>query len=371
MKKIRILMVLGNTGRGGSQAFVMNVIRNIDLNRFIVDVAVSESKKDGYDDELKSFGCSIIYYPRFVVVNSIYFEKRWFEILREGKYDIVHGHASSSAAIYLKIAKKCGCVTIVHSHSAGYRGNAFVRIAKRWYSRNARKQADYWFACSDVAAERLFGAAYKQNRKYYAIPNAINTERFIFDDNVRTRIRTELGVGCNDVLFGHVGTFSPPKNHEFIIGLFEKIVKKLNKCKLVLVGDGILKEEIERSVKRRNLESNTVFTGNVENPEHYLMAMDYLIFPSIFEGFPVTLIEAQATGLRCVVSDCITKEVAITDLVRFVSLHESEEWIRVLLSQVKTKDRTEYNRIIKDTNYNITVLILKLESLYETILSED
>ena len=364
--KIRILMVLGNTGRGGAQTYAMNVLRNIDRDRFHIDFAVNYVYENGYTDEIQDSGSKIFTIPKFKGVNYFEYVKSFDKLLKEGHYDIVHGHVSSSASIYLKIAKRNGCTTVVHSHSAGYRGNAAEQLIKKFATRGARSQADYWFGCSRIAAERLFGPGFESSPKYHSIPNAIITDRYLFDVDIRKQIRESLEIEDNVILYGHVGSFSAPKNHLFLLEVFRKIVDtKGDKVHLVLLGEGSLKNGIEAKVSQLGIRDQVTFSGNVGNVNEYLMGMDVMIFPSIFEGFPVTLLEAQATGLFCLVSDSITNEVNISECIQPMSLNEGSEAWAIKAMEIPEIDRVSVNRTISLSLYNMDNSIKTLMNLYE------
>lgn len=360
-------MVLGNTGRGGAQAYVMNVLRNIDHDKFQIDFAVCESKPDGYDDEMRRYGSKILYIHPFRFLNYLEYSKKWKEILSGNKYDIVEAHATNAAAFFLRIAKKEGIKTIAHSHSAGYRGNAIEKNIKKIVSKATKKESDYWFACSDLAAERLFGKKYHNYPRYYNIPNAIDSKIFRFRDEIRNEIRNELGIK-DEIVIGHVGTFSEPKNHFFLLRVFHKLLSINSNYRLLLLGDGLLKEKVKHKVDELGLTNYVRFTGNVPNVNEYMMAMDIMVFPSLFEGFPVTLIEAQATGLPCIISDVITKEVDQTDLIHRLSLKDSEdEWVNTIV-KTKNSSREIYNSIISETKYDVGTSMSVLMNIYKEMI---
>ena len=359
-------MTLGDTSREGAQSYSMNILRNIDTSRFQIDFAVNYIHPNGYEKEMEQYGSGIHVVPKFNVINYQKYKRSWDALLEKEKYDIVHGNVSSTAGIYLKEAKKNGCATIAHSHSAGYRGNALERIVKRVFTAGAKKYADYWFACAESAAIRMFGKNYRQNPNYYDMPNAIDTSRYLFDpvkrDNIRKSLQLEEGV----ILYGHVGSFSTPKNHTFLIDVFQQIYKQQGKkAYLVLVGDGALREQIEQKVVQCGLQKQVVFTGSVENVHEYLMAMDVLIFPSLFEGFPVALLEAQATGLYSVVSDSITEEVNLTQCIVPLSLEEGAGKWAETAQWIPKIDRISMNQIIAGTRYNMQKSVTVLTTLYE------
>ena len=370
MKKISILMVLGNTGRGGAQAYVMNILRNIDWSRFQIDIAACGSSPGDFRSEMESLGCRVQIIPYFKVTNYISYKKAWNKLLSENHYDIVHAHATNAASLFLKLAKKHGCSTIAHSHSAGYRGSAIVQLVKKIFSRGTKHFSDDWFACSDKAAIRLYGKNYASSPKYYNIPNAINAEKYLFDNNVRKRIRMQYGIGEDEILYGHVGTFSAPKNHMYLLDIFEVLNKRKSNIRLMMCGEGILMESVKQYAHEIGIYDRLIFTNNVKNVNEHMMAMDTLIFPSVFEGLPVTIVEAQATGLPVVMSDVITREVDLTDVVSRCSLQSPlYKWADTIEKCcVEIDNRQKYNKLIIDSRFNMNTSIVELMRLYEELL---
>ena len=359
-------MVLGNTEMGGAQMFILNLMRNLDRERFQVDLAVNAEAKDGgIGDELRELGCRIYLLPYFKVYNYISFVRRWKGFLREHQYDIVHGHATNSASVYLKIAKETGCVTIAHSHSAGYRGGYMEQLVKRYFAHRVGHVADYWFACSDKAAERLYGREFRSYERYYSIPNAINAELYCYDDQKAKAVRRQMGVADNGLLCGHVGSFTAPKNHGFLLDIFAEVLKQRPDARLVCCGAGELMAQVREKAAALGIMDKMILTGNVMDVNDYLIAMDVMVFPSLFEGFPIAVIEAEAAGLPVVMSDVITKEVDLTDLVYRHALSDSADvWAKTICG-IKTGQRTEYNKVIADSEYNMQSCVKLITSLYE------
>lgn len=367
--KTKVLMVLGSTAMGGTQAFLLNILRNIDLDRFQVDLAVNRDIKDGgISEEVREMGCNIYFWPPFKVYNYAQFVRFWRSFLSNHHYDIVHGHSTNSAAVYLKVAKNMGCVTVAHSHSAGFRGNKFQQLIKSFYAKRVGKVADYWFACSRKAAERLFGNAYRTYPDYYDIPNAINAENYLYDVNKANEIRTHLGISEDEFLCGHVGSFSAPKNHSFLLDIFCEVLKIRPNARLVCCGTGALLPQIKTQAAALGISDKISFPGVVKNCNEYMMAMDTLVFPSLFEGFPITILEAEATGLPVVMSDVITHEVDLTKLIHRQSLEDSPlEWAKTICN-IDQLDRPSQNHFISETNYNMRTSIMTITDLYERML---
>lgn len=363
-------MVLGNTGRGGSQTYAINVLRNIDQSRFHIDFAVYTDPKDGYGDEMRESGCKIWIVPPFKIYNIKHCQNVWNNVFDQGNYDIVHGHATNAGSVYLKIAKSKGIHTIVHSHSAGFRGNILQQMVKKVFSDQAKKYGDYWFSCSEKASEKLYGQEYKTYPHYYQIPNAINVEKYLFNADVRKKIRSALNISEDIFLCGHVGSFSMPKNHHFLFQIFKKLLEIKPTSKLVLCGDGPLKDNVVKMISEMGLDNYIIRTGNVPNVLEYMMAMDVLIFPSLFEGLPVTIVEAQATGLPVVMSDVITEEVDLTSIVCRHSLSEAlDVWVKDIVKE-HTDDRIMYNAIVSHTKFNMIESIKFLEDIYREMLCD-
>lgn len=360
---------MGSTSMGGAQMFVLNLLKNLNLSRYKIDFAVNfEERKGGIGDELKDLGCNIYYLPYFKVYNYLSFVKAWRRFLQLHHYDIVHGHSTNSASIYLRIAKDMGCVTIAHCHSAGFRGGRLQQLLKRYFAKGIRHSADYLYACSEIAAEHLYGKEYRRFENYHNIPNAINADKYRYNDIIAKRIRNELNIGENVFLCGHVGSFTSPKNHDFLIDIFKEVVSVRPDARLLCCGAGPLMPQVKDKAKSLGLQDKIIFTGNVKNCNEYMMAMDVLIFPSLFEGFPVTVIEAEATGLPVVMSDVITSEVDITDCVHRLSLSDSpEKWAQVI-SISESKNRDNYNNLIANSKYNMPTSVKLIDSLYKNMI---
>lgn len=371
MGKIKILMVLGNTRRGGTQAFIMNVLRNVDRKQFQIDFAINNDFEGGWGPDIRAMGSCIYTMPVFKVYNWIPFKAAWVRFLEEHKYDIVHGHSTNSAGIYLKVARRQGCRTIAHIHSTGFRGNVVERMAKRIISKMTKKYADYWFACSEKAAMRLYGESFKTYPRYYEMPNAIDVKRFEFNPCSRNDIRKSLGITGDDFLCGHVGTFSAPKNHSFLLDVFAEICKKKENAKLLLIGEGVLEQEIVAKAKEHGLYNRIIFKRNLANVNEHLMAMDLFIFPSLFEGFGMVSLEAQATGLNVIQSDTIPKDTHLTDCVLSMSLNDSPaEWANRALAMPQL-DRRLPNQVIYNSKYNLVHTIDLLTDLYREMARKE
>lgn len=366
---IRILHVIGIMDRGGAESMIMNLYRNIDRSKIQFDFVEHTHVKANYDDEIISLGGKIYRCPKFKGFNILEYQKWWKNFWKENKlnYNIVHGHIGSTAAIYLKIAKQNGIFTIAHSHSTD-KDISLKSVLYKILSYNTRNVADYFFTCSNDAGISRFGNKVTQNHEIYKIfHNAIDTDLFQYDETVRCNKRSELQLKKDNFVIGHIGRFTPEKNHQFIISVFEKLSKQYPQAILLLVGDGPLKKEYELSTKNLENSEKIRFMGVRSDVNELMQAMDVLIFPSKYEGLPVTLIEAQASGLPCVISDRISEEVILCkDLLDVMSLDSSiEDWSIKIIAAGK-KHRTITTDVIKENGYDIKETSKWLEEFYET-----
>lgn len=326
---VRILHILGNTQLGGAESRIMDLYRHMDRSVVQFDFVV-HSKEEGYfNEEIRKLGGRIFRVPRFRVLNYFSYCRAWKKLLQEhrdadgrSEFHMIQGHMTSTAAIYLPIARKCGIeTTIAHARSAGV-DKGLKGILTRFLRRNLSKKADYLFTCSELAGISVFGKKVVEQGRTRFLPNAIDCQKFAPDPLVREKIRRELGIESCYVI-GHVGRFHYAKNHEYLLRVFAELVKrKTRDYVLLLLGEGSGMEDIRILSRELGIEDKVYFLGNKSNVNDYYQAMDYFVYPSRFEGMPGTIVEAQTAGLRCLMSDTICKEVIATDLVTTRSISE-------------------------------------------------
>lgn len=361
---IRVLQVLGGLNRGGAETMVMNLYRNIDRNKIQFDFIKHTESKCAYDDEIKELGGRIYSIPKYKVYNHFQYKKAWNNFLKKHpEYKIIHGHVRSTATIYLKIAKKYGLYAIAHSHSTSS-GKGIKAIIKSILQFRIRYIADYCMGCSKEANEWLYGKKVANSSRCTVLNNGIDIEKFAFNDEIRNDIRRKFNLKNEEVLIGHVGRFSSVKNQDFLVDIFWEYYNNINKkAKLILIGDGELREKIKQKVKKFNLEKQVIFQEAVKNVQDYYNAMDIFIFPSLYEGLGIVLIEAQASGLNCLVSDKVPQNVAITDRIEFISLNKpANYWSKKII--VNAEKRTEKYKSIINTKYDIKNCVKKIEKIY-------
>ena len=325
---IRVLQVVTHMNRGGLETMLMNYYRNIDRTKVQFDFLTHrpENEKKDYDDEIRSLGGKIYHMPVLNPFSRTYM-KSLDEFFKEHKeYKIVHSHLDCLSAYPLKMAKKNGVpVRIAHSHNTSQEKNLKYLI-KDYSKKQIPKYATHLFACGKEAGEWMFG-----KHKFQIMNNAIDAKKFIYNEEIRKQKRQELGLDGKFVI-GHVGRFNLQKNHEFLIEIFKDFAKTNKDAVLILIGNGELQDEIKQQVMEYQMEDQVKFLGLREDIPQLLQAMDLFLFPSLFEGLPVTLVEAQAAGLPCVIADTITDEIMITDRISKVSLDSNlEKWNQVIL----------------------------------------
>ena len=359
----RVLQVLGTTNLGGAESRIMDLYRHINRERIQFDFLV-HSKNGYFEKEIKELGGEIYYLPSFRVYNYYTYKKSCRDFfMKHSDYVAVHGHMTSTASIYLKEAKKAGILmTIAHARSAGV-DKGIKGILTKFLRRNLYKKCDVMMACSDLAAIAVFGEKRWQAKKVIIMPNAIDTREFSKNQQVRDQIRKQYNIGEGFVI-GHVGRFHYAKNHDFLLDIFEQVSKKRKDAILMLIGDGPLKAEMELKAKQLHISDKVIFTGRQNPIAPYYQALDFFLFPSHFEGMPGSVIEAQATGLKCLVSDTVTKQVKATELVTFESLKKSkEEWAAKLIEMITDKQEiASYN--LEDTMYDVNKQVTYYTNLY-------
>ena len=359
---IRVLHVIGSMTSGGAEAFIMNYYRNIDRSKVQFDFAVRTNEKCFYDDEIESLGGKIYRVPAFNGKNPISYKKAWEKFFKEHtEHSIVHGHLGSAAAIYLKVAKKFGKITIAHSHNTNPPKLSLREIVWRFWSYPTRNIADYLFACGEQAGIDRYG----KKKDIIVINNAIDVDKFQYNVDARNKIRKEFAIADDKFVVGHVGRFNVQKNHLYLIDIFNKVHEKNPNAVLLLVGSGELEETVKEKVKYYNLNDSVIFAGVRKDLYDIYSAMDVFVFPSLFEGLPVVSVEAQASGIRFICSNAVKKEANITGLIDFLDLEEDiQVWVDKILEYSNGYDRKIDLNLIKEAGYDIKRQAKWLEEFY-------
>lgn len=359
MAPIRVLHIVTYMGRAGLETMLMNYYRNIDREKVQFDFLVHRDFEADYDSEILSLGGKIYRLPKLNPFNKSYLNALDAFFAEHREYKIVHSHLDCMSAIPLKYAKKHGVpIRIAHSHSSNQDKNAKYLI-KLLYRKKIPKVANHLFACSKDAGRWTFN-----NKDFTIINNAIDAKKYIASPEINLEVRQEFSVDVTTLVIGLVGRFAGVKNHKFLIDVFAKLKTMHPNTKLLLVGDGDLRTEIQTKVGSLGLSSDVIFTG-VRNDIHKLVqAIDVFVMPSFNEGLPVSLIEAQASGVPCLISTGIPRECAITDTVKFLSLDaELTTWCNTILEMSTVERVDQYDRICS-AGFDICSNADKLQNFY-------
>ncbi len=365
-EKIKILHVLGGLNLGGAETFVMNFYKNIDKSKFQFDFVVHGNDKGIYEEEIEKNGGTIYHIPKYKVYNHFVYKKSWNELLKKySDYKIIHGHVRSTASIYLKIAKKYGLKTICHSHSIS-NGTSVVAIFKNILQFRIRYIADYFMGCSYEANRWLFGKKIANSNRCFIVNNAINYDKFKFNNKYRNLIRDYYNIKENEIILGHIGRFTKAKNHKYLLDIFSNLVEKNDIFKLMLCGSGELEENIKLYARKKYIENKIIFISSTTEVYKYYSTFDIFLFPSKYEGLGIAAIEAQVSGLPVILSSNIPKNVDITNKTIFLDIDYSNisDWIEniILISKKINIDNRENIKVLD--NFDIKNEIKKLENLY-------
>ena len=359
-KPIRILHVVTQMNRGGLETMLMNYDRNIDHSMVQFDFLEHRDAVTDYDREILALGGGIHRLPRLNPFNPLYLRAldRFFR--EHPEYRIVHSHVDCMAGIPLEYAKKNGVpVRIAHAHNSNQPKN-FKYPIKLIYKRKIPKYATHLFACGEDAGRWMFGG-----QPFSILNNAIDSERFVFSSALRDEKRAELGLDEKTILLGHVGRFSTQKNHAFLLDIFAALLKIRPDCKLLLIGQGDLDQQIHEKVDALGLSDRVIFAGERSDVNALMQAMDVFVLPSLFEGLPLVMVEAQAAGLPCVVSTGVPAACERTKgLVSFLPLDAGAEcWAEQILKS-STIERRDTSAEIKASGFDIRENAEKLQEFY-------
>lgn len=327
MKRVLIIVSSSFVPWGGLTTVAMNYFRAMDKEGLIIDFASSNNPPQSLLDELKNCGSRYIKLPERGHVFRYQF--KLYKVLK--KYQVVHIHGNSATmalelfpAVIRKIPNR-----IVHCHTTHPGAIKLNKICSLVFKRMYTSA----IACSEESGNWIFG-----ERKFLVLNNAIDVKKYEFIEENRKKIRDKYEILEGDILVGNISKINNQKNHPFIVDIFYEMLKLSANVRLILVGDGPLRSNVEQKVKQLGLAPKVIFIGMSECSEIYLSAMDYFLLPSLWEGLPLSLVEAQANGLKCFASDVVTKQSNVTGRVEYISLKtEPERWANIILSSCKTR----------------------------------
>jgi glycosyltransferase involved in cell wall biosynthesis len=359
--------------RGGSETWLMHILRHIDRDRFQMDFLVHTTQPRAYNEEIHLLGCKII--PCLYPSKPLLYARNFKRILREyGPYDIVHSHVHYFSGYVLHLAKQAGVpIRIAHSHldtslieaGGGLYKRLYCSLTKWWINR----YATLGFGCSRKAATALFGSGWETDPRWQLLYCGIDLTQFQnLVDSVC--VRAEFGIPADAFVIGQVGRFFEQKNHTFLVEIAAEVAKREPRMRLLLVGDGPLRPEIEHKIAQLNLTDRVIFAGvRCDVPKLMLGAMDVFLFPSLCEGLPLVLLEAQAAMLPCIFSDVITEEVeVIKPLMQRLSLSQpASAWAKAVLAArgtAKVITHKDTLAIVENSQFNIKHSVKALEEIY-------
>lgn len=376
---IRILHVVGGLNRGGIETWLMHILQHIDRDRFQMDFLVHTTQPGAYDQELRTLGSKIIPCPH--PSQPWLYADNFQRLLREyGPYDIIHSHVHHFSGYVLRLAKQAGIpVRIAHSHldtssiqaKAGWKKRFYIALMKRWIARYATTG----LATSRNAAADLFGTSWKTDPRWQTLYCGIDLKPFQALVDPIT-VRAEFGIPIDAFVIGHVGRLEQAKNHQFLLDIAAEVIKREPKMRLLLLGDGSLRLDIEQKIIQIGLKDHVILTGaRSDVPRLILGAMDVFLFPSLYEGLGLVLIEAQAAGVPCVFSDVVPEEAdVIKPLMHRISLSQpAVNWAEVILSARQKKLKimpTQALSLVEQSQFNIQTSCQELENLYLRLSSK-
>lgn len=366
---IRVAQIIGKWVGGGVEAVVMNYYRHIDHSKIQFDFFCDEDSTNIPYEEIEKYGGRVILIPPYQKIFK--YQKELINLLKDGKYKIVHSNINALSIFPLRAAKKAGVkIRIAHSHSTSNPKEWKKNIIKNILRPFSKVYASHFFACTEHAAKWLFNNDIIHNNNYYHINNAIELEKFAINNEYRVEIRNELNIPFDYKVFGHIGRFVPQKNHSELIDIFNEIYKIENDSVLLLVGEGPLYNEINDKVKELGLEEHVKFVGQRADINKLYQAFDYFLFPSLYEGLGMVLIEAQCSGLKCFCSNNIPNEARVTNNIEFLKLNNVGLWTKKIAENLEY-ERENYIQEIKECGFDINNESKKLEEIYMELIKNE
>lgn len=357
---IRVLQVVSVMDRGGEETMIMNYYRHMDRHKVQFDFLVHQEKRGIYEDEIERLGGKI--YRAFPIRPWNYSKyRKWLDAFfkEHREFKAVHAHILENCGFVLQAADNAGIpIRVAHSHLA--KPTLDYKYLFRQYGKYILRKANAtkYFGCGKDAGNYLF-----DGKPFEVLPNAIDTSQFSYDPKIRGIMRQQLGVSEKLVL-GNVARFHPVKNQSYLIDIFAQVREKQLESVLLLVGIGEEQETVKNKVTDLGLESSVYFLNVRTDVNQLLQAMDVFVFPSKLEGLPLSLIEAQAAALPCILSDRVARETAITDLVEFVSLDKGPEYWAERVIEAANRVRKDITEQIKEAHYDIIENAAWLQKFY-------
>ena len=367
-KPIIVAQVMGKWLGNGVESVIMNYYRHLDHSKIQFDFICDEDSTRIPYDEIKKLGGRVFLVPKYQ--NLPKYLKALEKLFKENQYRIVHSNINTLSVFPLYAAKKAGVpIRISHSHSTSNPKEWKRNLIKNILRPFSKRYATDYFACSELAGRYLFGNKTFDRGEVKIIHNAIDIDKFRFDEVARKKLRKEFGIKDSTIVIGHVGRFVQQKNHSFLVDVFKEYHEKNPDSKLLLIGSGPLEDEIKKKVERLGLGDSVLFLGQRDDINKLYSVMDVFCLPSLYEGLPVVGVEAQVAGLLCELSSGMTKETKVLNTMRFISLERTpEEWAKTIFEDYSRLKRHDAVEEIINNNFNIKKEVSKLEDKYNELL---
>ena len=371
-EKIYVLVLITVMDRAGAETMMMNYLRNIDREKIQMDFLINRDKDADYQGEIENLGSKVYHMCPMYPGKFHQYKKEFRTFLKEHPwYTIIHSHLEERSYFALKIAKEEGVpVRIAHAHSVP-QGKNLKMMMRLYFRKRLAKYYTHAFACGEKPAKWLFGTT----EGVIFMRNAIDVESFYYNEAIRKEIRNSLNIKQNQLVIGHIGRFIPEKNQIFLLDIFDEVNKQCPNSRLLLIGGGNpeaeikYKEKVKKKVREMGLESKVRFLGVRDDVEKLMQGIDILVMPSLSEGFPVTLVEAQSVDIPCVVSDVVSNEVNISGKIQYKSLMEDPiDWANKILSFAQSNTgREDMRKRIIQSGLDIKENAGWLEEFYENV----
>ena len=361
----KVLQITSKLFRGGAESFIMNVYRNIDRERFDFDFLVFHSEREFYEDEIEALGGHVYHVP--IMEGANIFRRRSMLddfFANHATYEAVHCHMAALGGDCLAAAGRAGVqIRLAHSHVANYEHNPRGYL-KRLFEKGFGNHATTLLACSEWAGRYMFG-----NAPFTVVNNGIDIGKFAFAPANRKAFRDSIGASESELLIGHAGRFQLMKNQAFLLEVFSEMVRSGFLGRLIFAGDGLLRKEVEGRVRELGLTNRVIFLGAIEDMPSFYSGIDLFVMPSLSEGLPFSAIEAQCSGLPCVLSDAISPECKISDGVLFLSVDAGlKQWAELTTAAVSESSidtRDKGFTVVREAGYGITDVVNSLQKIYE------
>lgn len=360
---IRVLNLFTIMDRGGAETMVMNYYRHIDRTKIQFDFLVHREQRGAYDEEIESMGGKIYRMCPVYPQNFARYKRDLHSFFQSHpEYKIIHSHMSELGYFVFREAERQGVpVRICHAHNApnGFDAKMIVRT---YLKKRMMPYLTHLFICGEASGKWLYGE--KNKSRFLMLNNAIDAVSYIYDLSKREEMRRHLGL-ADELVIGHVGRFNPQKNHSFLIDIFAALLKKEPNAVLLLVGGGEGMSKMQEKAQELGIAEHVRFLGVRSDVADLMQAMDVFVFPSLYEGLPVTMVEAQAAGLPCIISDKVPTECILTEgLVDIMPLSASPEaWAEKILAK-RAIPRTDRRAEIAAHGFDITTEAVKLQEFY-------